>query len=65
MRTTVVIDDELWAAAQRVTDAPTKRALIELGLQALVEQDARRRAIRLAGTMPDIEMPPRRKTSAD
>jgi Arc/MetJ family transcription regulator len=60
MRTTVTIDDALWREAERVTPAPTKRALIEMGLRALVDGAARRRAIALAGTMPDIEMPPRR-----
>lgn len=49
MRTTVTIDDELWAEAQRVIRAPTKRALLEMGLTALIEQAARHRAIALAG----------------
>ncbi|MBW1881405.1 MAG: type II toxin-antitoxin system VapB family antitoxin [Deltaproteobacteria bacterium] len=60
MRTTVQIDDALFAEAQRVTNAPTKRALFEAGLRALIDQAARRRAIPLAGSMPELEMPPRR-----
>ena len=60
MRTTVTIDDDLWREATRVSQAPTKRALIEQGLKALIDRAACRRAIALAGTLPDIEMPPRR-----
>ncbi len=60
MRTTVNIDDALWEEAWRVTSLPTKRALIEAGLRALVAQAARRRAIALAGSMPELEAPPRR-----
>ncbi len=65
MRTTVTIDDELWEEASRVAQAPTKRALIELGLKALVAQAARRRAIALAGSMPDLELPPRRSFGSE
>ena len=61
MRTTVDIDDELWEEAWRVGNLATKRALIEAGLRALVQQAARERAIALAGSMPDIELPTRRR----
>jgi Arc/MetJ family transcription regulator len=61
MRTTLEIDDQLLADAQRVTRAPTKRALVEAGLQALLREEARRRAIALGGSMPDIDTPPRRR----
>lgn len=65
MRTTVTIDDDLWQEAQRVSDAPTKRALIEAGLKALVDQAARRRAIALAGSMPEVVEPPRRSFGSE
>ncbi len=65
MRTTVNIDDNLWEEASRVQEAPTKRALIEMGLQALIDQAARRRAIALAGSMQNIEAPPRRSFSGE
>jgi len=61
MRTTVDLDEELLARAQAIVNAPTKRALLEAGLRALVDQEARRRAVSLAGSMPDIEPPPRRR----
>ena len=61
MRTTVEIDDELWEEARRTVKMATKRALIEAGLRALVQQAARERAIALAGSMPGIEAPARRR----
>lgn len=60
MRTTVEIDDDLLAQAQEIAKAHTKRALLEAGLRALIEQEARRRAIALGGSQPDVEMPRRR-----
>lgn len=36
MRTNIVIDDELMAAALRATGATTKREVVELGLKTLV-----------------------------
>ena len=36
MRTNIVIDEQLIAEAMQATGAPTKRAVVELGLQALV-----------------------------
>jgi len=63
MRTTVTVDDELWNEAVRVTAVTRKRTLIERGLQALIDQAARRRATALAGSMPDLDDIPRRKMS--
>jgi len=60
MRTTLNIDDDLWQEAWRVTDPPSKRALIEMGLRELVRRAARQRAIALAGSMPAAVAPPRR-----
>ncbi len=36
MRTTIAIDDGLMRAALRVTDLPTKRAVVEKALELLV-----------------------------
>ena len=63
MRTTVEIDDQLWSDAQAEVNAPTKRALVEAGLRALIDGAARRRAIALAGSMPNIKAPLRRRAS--
>lgn len=36
MRTNIVIDDDLMAAAMQVTGSRTKREAVELGLQTLI-----------------------------
>lgn len=49
MRTNVVIDDELMAKAMRVSQLPTKRAVIEAGLQALIRLKAQENIRSLRG----------------
>jgi Arc/MetJ family transcription regulator len=61
MRTTLNIADELLEEAQRVTGLPTRTAVIEAGLRALIEQAARERLSRLAGTVREAEAPYRRR----
>jgi len=64
MRTTLEIDRELLAEAIRVTDAPSKTAAVRLGLEALVDQAARRRLAALRGRIPEAEAPRRRRAPA-
>ena len=40
MRTNIVIDDQLIAQAMAASGAPSKKAAVELGLQALIRQRA-------------------------
>lgn len=40
MRTNVVIDDELMAEAMEASGASTKKAVVEMGLKALIRQRA-------------------------
>jgi Arc/MetJ family transcription regulator len=40
MRTNIVIDDTLIAEAMAVTGASSKKAAVELGLKALIKQQA-------------------------
>jgi Arc/MetJ family transcription regulator len=61
MRTTIAIDDELLEAAQQYTGIKEKSALVREALRQLVAREAGRRLIRLGGTMPDLEAPPRRR----
>jgi len=63
MRTTVDIDGKLLAEAQERARAPSKRALIEAALRALIREDAQRRLAEAGGTMPDFAPPPRRRLS--
>jgi hypothetical protein len=60
MRTTVDLDEGLVAEAMALTHARTKTELLERGLQALIDLESRKTAIRMGGTMPGIEVPPRR-----
>ena len=61
MRTTLALDDELLAEAQRLTGTREKSALVRQALQALVERESARRLARLGGSEPDLVAPPRRR----
>ncbi|MBK8096413.1 MAG: type II toxin-antitoxin system VapB family antitoxin [Planctomycetes bacterium] len=61
MRTTLNIDPELLAAAQAALGTDNKTRAIELALQAIVAQAARRRLAALRGTMPSARAPRRRR----
>jgi Arc/MetJ family transcription regulator len=62
MRTTLNIDDELLAKAQRITGVSEKAALVREGLRALIEREAARRLARLGATEPQLEPVPRRRS---
>jgi Arc/MetJ family transcription regulator len=61
MRTTLNIDEKLMAEAARRVHAPSKTALIEEALRALIRENARQRLIEAGGTMPDLTIPDRRR----
>jgi Arc/MetJ family transcription regulator len=61
MRTTVTLDDELVAKAQQITGVTEKSALVNAALREVIQADAARRLISLGGTMPDLEVPERRR----
>ena len=66
MRTTVNIDDELLAQAERFTGITERATLVREAFKALVEREAARRLAKLGGTMPDLEpIPPRRSGIAE
>ena len=60
MKTTVVIDDQLFAKAQECTGLQEKAAVIREALTALVQLEAGRRLARMGGTSPKAKAPPRR-----
>ncbi len=62
MRTTLNIDDELLAEAQRVTGLKEKVALVREGLRALVERESARRLAKLGGSEPQLKPVPRRRS---
>lgn len=64
MRTTLALDDQLLAEAQRLTGMKEKTALVREALTALIERESARRLARLGGTEPSIEEIPRRRPAA-
>jgi Arc/MetJ family transcription regulator len=62
MRTTIVLDDDLLAAAQEYSGIQEKSALVRLALKSFVEREAARRLARLGGSEPDLQPIPRRRT---
>lgn len=62
MRTTIVIDDDLFEDAQRLTGLKDKSAVIRAAVKGYVERESARRLARLGGSAPDIQYIPRRQT---
>jgi Arc/MetJ family transcription regulator len=62
MRTTLNLDDDLIAKAQRLTGLTEKSAVVRAALTALIERESARRLARLGGTEPDILPIPRRQS---
>ncbi len=62
MRTTLNIDDQLLAEAQRITGVNEKVALVREGLRALIERESARRLARLGATEPQLNDVPRRRS---
>lgn len=64
MRTTIALDDDLLAEAQRLTGTNEKTALVREALGALVERESARRLARLGGTEPALGDVPRRRSQS-
>lgn len=61
MRTTLALDDDLIAEAQRLTGTKEKSALVRQALRALIERESAHRLARLGGSEPDLAEVPRRR----
>jgi Arc/MetJ family transcription regulator len=61
MRTTLALDDDLVAEAQRLTGTTEKTALVREALRALIQRESARRLARLGGSEPDLRVSPRRR----
>ena len=61
MRTTLNIDDQLLAEAQRISGVREKAALVREGLRALIERESARRLARLGGSESQLRSIPRRQ----
>ena len=64
MRTTLALDDDLLATAERYTGLKEKSALVREALRALIERESARRLAALGGSEPGLKPVPRRKMPA-
>ncbi len=65
MRTTLNIDDELLVKVQQITGITEKTALVEKGLNALIEQESAWRLAQLSGSEPQLRTIKRRQSQAE
>ncbi len=65
MRTTLNIDDDLLAEAQRITGVGERVTLVREGLRALIERESARRLAKLGGSQPQLSDIPRRQSDAN
>ena len=63
MRTTLALDDDLLATAERYTGLKEKSALVREALRALIERESARRLAALGGSEPGLKPVARRQTS--
>jgi len=61
MKTTLYVDDELIAKAQALSDIKEKTALVNAGLEALIQKLSSERLAALAGSMPALKVARRRR----
>lgn len=61
MRTTLNIDPQLFNRARVLTGIPEKTALLNAGLEALIQLRSSRRLAALGGTEPGLRSIPRRR----
>ena len=64
MRTTINLDGQLLAEAQRITGMKERTALIHEGLRALIERESARRLARLGGSQPGLKSVARRRSAS-
>lgn len=65
MRTTLNIDDELYAEAARLTGVKEKTALLRESLKALIQRESARRLAKLGGSLPNLDAIPRRRSAGN
>jgi Arc/MetJ family transcription regulator len=62
MRTTINLDDELIAKAEKLTGQSEKTALVREALKALIQRESARRLALLGGVDPEARHVPRRQS---
>ncbi len=61
MRTTIIIEDDLFKKASELTGVKEKKALIKRALEALIALESSKRLARLGGTEKKLIPIPRRR----
>ena len=61
MRTTITLDDEIVESLRALTGISETSTLVRKALIEMRQREAGRRLAALAGTMPDLKVPPRRR----
>ena len=64
VRTTVTLDEQLLTQAQELCGPLERTAFLREALQALLERESARRLAALAGSQPDLQPIPRRRSAA-
>jgi Arc/MetJ family transcription regulator len=62
MRTTIILDDDLIAKAEKLTGQTEKTALVREALKALIQRESARRLALLGGSDPEAQYVPRRQS---
>ena len=62
MRTTIILDDDLIAKAEKLTGQSEKTALVREALKALIQRESARRLALLGGSDPEAGYVPRRQS---
>lgn len=61
MRTTLIIDNELFEKASKLTGIKEKTSLVRIGLEALIARENSKRLAELGGTEKKLMPIPRRR----
>lgn len=61
MRTTLILNEELYRKAAEMTGVKEKTALVHLGLKTLIAREAARRLAKLGGTQKQLNAVRRRR----
>ena len=64
MRSTINLDDDLLAKAQKLAGSIDRSALIRESLKAFIERESARRLAKLGGSQPELAAVPRRRDGA-
>lgn len=65
MSITIDIDPALWKAAEELTDIHDPSELVRQLIEREVARAARMRLAAAGGTMPDLEVPPRKRPGTE